>query len=609
MAAEGSSFDLIQVVSLLGAAVVAVPLFKRLGLGSVLGYLAAGLAIGPYGLAVVTDSHSIIHIAEFGVVMFLFVIGLEMKPSHLWGLRRQIFGLGSLQVVISAILLTMVGVLFGASWAVSFVCASGFVLTSTAIVMQVLGERQELASPRGQRIVSILLFEDLLIVPLLAIVEFLAPGTPDGAAHATPLWQTIGIALLSLGALVAAGLWVLNPLFRVLAASRAREVMTAAALLVVLGSGLLMEMGGLSMAMGAFVAGVLLSESSFRHQLEADIEPFRGLLLGLFFLGVGMSLDLKVVAENWGIIVSGVIALMVVKGLCVYGVARLARSNHADALDRALLMAQGGEFAFVLYSAAANAGVIDATVNANMTAIIVLSMAITPLILILHRRFGAQPAETREADTFDEQHPILVVGMGRFGQIVNSMLQMSSHSTTVIDLDPTTVAGLNRYGTKTHFGDASRPELLLTAGIENARLLVIAIDNREQALSIARFAREVNPNIDIVARAYDRLHTFDLYQAGANEIVRETFDAAIRAGKRALERLGMSRDDAEKVGKIFYRHDRHGMIEQARVYDPTLGPFKNEQMAELVVAQRESAREAIQAALRGEEEEWPHGDD
>ena len=199
--------------------------------------------------------------------------------------------------------------------------------------------------------------------------------------------------------------------------------------------------------------------------------------------------------------------------------------------------------------------------------------------------------------------------MGRFGQIVNSMLQMSSHSTTVIDLDPTTVAGLNRYGTKTHFGDASRPELLLTAGIENARLLVIAIDNREQALSIARFAREVNPNIDIVARAYDRLHTFDLYQAGANEIVRETFDAAIRAGKRALERLGMSRGDAEKVGKIFYRHDRHGMIEQARVYDPTLGPFKNEQIDELVVAQRESAREAIQAALRGEEEEWPHGDD
>ena len=611
MAAEGSSFDLIQVVSLLGAAVVAVPLFKRLGLGSVLGYLAAGLAIGPYGLALVTDSHAIIHIAEFGVVMFLFVIGLEMKPSHLWGLRRQIFGLGSLQVILCSILLTFVGVLFGFSWAVSFVSATGFVLTSTAIVMQVLGERQELASPRGQRIVSILLFEDLLIVPLLAIVAFLAPATPESAAHATPLWQTIGTALLSLAALVAAGLWVLNPLFRVLAASRAREVMTAAALLVVLGAGLLMETGGLSMAMGAFVAGVLLSESSFRHQLEADIEPFRGLLLGLFFLGVGMSLDLKVVAENWGIIVSGVIALMVTKALCVYGVARFAGSNHTDAMDRALLMAQGGEFAFVLYSAAASAGVIDARVNANMTAIIVLSMAITPLVLVLYQRFGnpAPAGEAREADTFDEHHPILVVGVGRFGQIVNSMLQMSGHSTTVIDLDPTTVAGFNRYGTKTHFGDASRPELLLAAGIENTRLLVIAIDNREQALSIARFAREVNPNIDIVARAYDRLHTFDLYQAGADEIVRETFDAAIRAGKRALERLGMSRDDAEKVGKIFYRHDRHGMIEQARVYDPTLGPFKNKQMAELVMAQRQDTREAVQAALRGEEEEWPHGDD
>ena len=611
MATEGSSFDLIQVVSLLGAAVVAVPLFKRLGLGSVLGYLAAGLAIGPYGLALITDSHAIIHIAEFGVVMFLFVIGLEMKPSHLWGLRRQIFGLGSLQVILCSILLTIVGTLFGAPWEVSFICASGFVLTSTAIVMQVLGERQELASPRGQRIVSILLFEDLLIVPLLAIVAFLAPATPESAAHATPLWQTIGTALLSLAALVAAGLWVLNPLFRVLAASRAREVMTAAALLVVLGAGLLMEMGGLSIAMGAFVAGVLLSESSFRHQLEADIEPFRGLLLGLFFLGVGMALDLKVVAENWGIIVSGVIALMVTKALCVYGVARFAGSNHTDAMDRALLMAQGGEFAFVLYSAAASAGVIDARVNANMTAIVVLSMAITPLVLVLYQRFGnpAPAGEAREADTFDEQHPILVVGMGRFGQIVNSMLQMSSHSTTVIDLDPTTVAGLNRYGIKTHFGDASRPELLLTAGIENARLLVIAIDNREQALSIAHFAREVNPNIDIVARAYDRLHTFDLYQAGADEIVRETFDAAIRAGKRALERLGMSRDDAEKVGKIFYRHDRHGMIEQARVYDPTLGPFNNKQMAELVVAQRESTREAVQATLRGEEEEWPHGDD
>lgn len=613
MAAEASSSDLIQVVSLLGAAVVAVPLFKRLGLGSVLGYLAAGLAIGPYGLGLVTDSHSIIHIAEFGVVMFLFVIGLEMKPSHLWGLRRQIFGLGSMQVVICSILLTFVGMAFGAPWQVSFVSATGFVLTSTAIVMQVLGERQELSSPRGQRIVSILLFEDLLIVPLLAIVSFLAPTVPgaEGAAtHDTSVWKSIGVALGSLGALVAAGLWLLNPLFRVLAASRAREVMTAAALLVVLGAGLLMEMGGLSMAMGAFVAGVLLSESSFRHQLEADIEPFRGLLLGLFFLGVGMALDLKVVAESWGVILAGVLALMVVKALCVYGVARLARSSHADAMDRALLMAQGGEFAFVLYSAAASAGVIDARTNANMTAIVVLSMAITPLVLILYQRFGKPVAAgPREADPIEKQHPILVIGMGRMGQIINTMLQMCGHTSTVIDLDPEAVEGVTRYGTKTHFGDATRPELLLTAGIEKACLLVVAVDDRKAALSIVRFAQEVNPDIQIVARSFDRLHTFDMYRAGADEIVRETFDAALRMGKRSLEKLGMPHETAEEVGKLFYRHDRHGMIEQARLYDPSLGTYRNDAMVERVMVTREETRQAIEALLRGEKEEWAYGDD
>ena len=292
MAAEGAS-ELIKMVALLGSAVIAVPLFKRLGLGSVLGYLAAGLVIGPFGLKLFDDPQAIIHIAELGVVMFLFIISLEMNPSHLWALRRQIFGLGSLQVVLAALILTLVGMAFGFSWQIAFVSASGFVLTSTAIVMQVLGERNELGSRGGQRMVSILLFEDLLIVPLLAIVSFLAPHDPAHAAETGSVWLKLGMAALSVAALVAAGLWLLNPLFRILAKSKAREVMTAAALLVVLGAALLMEEGGLSMAMGAFVAGVLLSESSFRHQLEADIEPFRGLLLGLFFLGVGMALDFK----------------------------------------------------------------------------------------------------------------------------------------------------------------------------------------------------------------------------------------------------------------------------------------------------------------------------
>ena len=390
MAVEGSAGDLLKVVTLLGAAVVAVPLFKRLGLGSVLGYLAGGLAIGPFGMGLINDPATILHIAELGVVMYLFVIGLEMQPSHLWSLRRAIFGLGSLQVVVCGFLLTGVGLAFGFPLGVSFVSAMGFVLTSTAVVMQVLGERGDMAQPRGQKIVAILLFEDLLIVPLLAVVAFMAAHEPGAqvVAEQASRWATIGLALGSLVALVAVGTWLLNPLFRVLARSRAREVMTAAALLVVLGAALLMQLGGLSMAMGAFLAGVLLSESTFRHQLEADIEPFRGLLLGLFFLSVGMSLDLAVVARNWPLIVGGVLAMMIVKALCIYAVARFAKSSHADALDRAVLMAQGGEFAFVLFSAALGARVIDATVNANMTAIVVLSMALTPLMVLVHKRFA-----------------------------------------------------------------------------------------------------------------------------------------------------------------------------------------------------------------------------
>ena len=599
MAAEGAG-ELVRVVSLLGAAVVAVPLFKRLGLGSVLGYLAAGLAIGPFGLRLVTDSQAIIHIAEFGVMMFLFVIGLEMKPSHLWGLRRQIFGLGSLQVVVCAILLTAVGMLYGFPWQVSFISAAGFVLTSTAIVMQVLNERGDIAAPRGQRIVSILLFEDLLIVPLLAIVAFLSPLEPVGEA-ARPLWQSAAIAFGALAALVVAGLFVLNPLFRILAATRAREVMTAAALFVVLGAALLMEAGGLSMAMGAFVAGVLLSESSFRHQLEADIEPFRGLLLGLFFLGVGMSLDLAVVARNWWLVLSGVATLMVTKAACIYAVARLAKSSHADALDRAVIMAQGGEFAFVLFSGALGEGVIDETANANMTAIVVLSMVFTPLMIILHNRFAkAEEMETRAADTIEEQNPILIIGMGRFGQHIQRMIQMSGYGTTIIDLDPKVVQNFTQYGVKTHFGDASRHELLIVAGIEKACMAVVAIDNREQALQIVRFAREINPNIKIVARAFDRLHTFALYQAGADDIVREVFDASVRSGKGALKLLGIKSDIADKIAHYYFHTDRHEMVEQARVHDPALGPFQNQQMIEISQAYDIRMANDIATILRGE---------
>lgn len=548
MAAEGNAGQLVGIVTLLGAAVVAVPLFKRIGLGSVLGYLAAGLAIGPFGLQLINDPQTIIHVAELGVVMFLFVIGLEMKPSHLWSLRGQIFGLGSLQVIACAILLTFVGMAFGFPWQVSFVSAAGFVLTSTAIVMQVLAERGDIAEPRGQRIVSILLFEDLLIVPLLAVVAFLAP-TDIAHAPSSPLWQRLGIAALSFGALVAIGLWLLNPLFRVLAQAKAREVMTAAALLVVLGAALLMELGGLSMAMGAFVAGVLLSESTFRHQLEADIEPFRGLLLGLFFLGVGMALNLDVVAKNWVLIASSVVALMGVKALCIYAVARLAKSSHTDATDRAVLMAQGGEFAFVLFTEALKLNVINAEVNANMTAIVVLSMALTPLALLLYKRFAR--TQTVSMDGIEAAHDlqgnVLIIGFGRVGQIASQAPLAQGAKLSIIDIDPEVIRAVEPYGFKVYYGDGARSDILHAAGAHHARAIIICVDDKKAATRIVESVRHNCPQVKVLVRAFDREHALELVKHDADYIVRETFESALLLGRQAVLSLGASELEADAV--------------------------------------------------------------
>lgn len=600
MAAEGAN-QLVSVVTLLGAAIIAVPIFKRLGLGSVLGYLAAGIAIGPFGLKLFSDSQSIIHIAELGVVMFLFIIGLEMKPSHLWGLRRQIFGLGSAQVVTSAILLTFVGMAFGFPWQVAFIGGAGFVLTSTAIVMQVLSERGDMASYRGQKMVSILLFEDLIIVPLLAVVTFLSPLEANDVANAQPVWQKIGIAGLSVTALVIAGIWLLNPLFRILAKTKIRELMTAAALFVVLGSALLMEEGGLSTAMGAFVAGVLLSESSFRHQLEADIEPFRGLLLGLFFLGVGMALDLNIVFNNWLVILSIVLAMMFVKSLAIFIIAKLAKSTHSTAMDRAVVMAQGGEFAFVLYAAAATQGVITSEIQANFTAIVVLSMIFAPLTIILHNKFVvprlADKGEQQSEDHIDEQHPIILVGIGRYGQIVNHILTMSGYHPTVIDLNAKQVESARHFGIKSYYGNATRPELLHNAGIETAELLIVAVDDKQQALHIVELARSMNPNIKILARAYDRRHVFELYKSGADIQVRETFDSAVRSSRKALEILGIEHEVADEICKYYFDRDRHRVKLMAEVYDPKLEIFKNAEMRKIALAEDQETMLEIQNIL------------
>jgi glutathione-regulated potassium-efflux system protein KefB len=566
MAVEGSAGDLLKVVTLLGAAVVAVPLFKRLGLGSVLGYLAAGLAIGPFGMGLISDPATILHTAELGVVMYLFVIGLEMQPSHLWSLRRAIFGLGSLQVVVCGLLLTGVGLAFGFSLPVSFVSAMGFVLTSTAVVMQLLGERGDIAQPRGQKIVAILLFEDLLIVPLLAVVAFIAPPDVGGSVAAeSSRWATIGLALGSLVALVAAGVWLLNPLFRILANAKAREVMTAAALLVVLGAALLMQVGGLSMAMGAFLAGVLLSESTFRHQLEADIEPFRGLLLGLFFLSVGMSLDLAAVASNWPIIVAGVLAMMVVKGLCIYGVARFAKSTHADALDRAVLMAQGGEFAFVLFAAALGARVIDPVVNANMTAIVVLSMVLTPLVVLVHKRLAPKPGVSMEGieAVHDQAASVLVIGFGRFGQIASQGVIARGASITIIDNNVQMIRDAEAYGFKVYYGDGCRADVLHAAGAHTAQAILVCIDDKDAATRVAELARTEFPQAQLLVRAFDREHILALRKADVSFVVRETFESAMAMGRQAVLTMGAEEEEADAIMENLRQRDAERMALEA----------------------------------------------
>lgn len=548
MSSEAHSISLVAPVVLLAAAVIAVPIFKRIGLGSVLGYLIAGLIIGPFGFAFFQDSTAILHIAELGIVMYLFVIGLEMQPSHLWSLRREIFGLGTLQIIICALALTGVGLLFGFTWQVAFIGAAGFVLTSTAIVMQLLGDRGDLTQPRGQKIVAILLFEDLLIVPLLAIVAFMAP---NHVVESTSVrLENIGIGLLAIAGLIAAGYWLLNPLFRLLAAAKAREVMTAAALLVVLGAALLMQVSGLTMAMGAFLAGVLLSESTFRHQIEADIEPFRGILLGLFFLGVGMSLDLSVVAQNWQLIVSGVIALMIAKALMIYIVARVTKSPHTEALDRALLMAQGGEFAFVLFSAALSAQVIDSTVKSNLTAIVVLSMVLTPIVGIIFKRFTQAKTKVsleniNIADGLSGS--VLMIGFGRFGQVTSQLLLARGVDVTIIDNNTDMIRNAEKFGFKIYYGDGCRLDILHASGAATAQAIVVCVDSKETTNRIVELVTHEFPLAKLLVRSYDREHSLHLVKQKVDFMIRETFESAIKFGGVILQELGVDEDEVERI--------------------------------------------------------------
>ncbi len=543
----GGGMDVVGVVVLLAAAVIAVPVFRRIGLGSVLGYLAAGLAVGPFGLGFFDDPEAIIHVAELGVVLFLFVIGLEMQPSRLWAMRGEIFGLGFAQVLVAMGVLTIVGVSLGFPVSASLISGTGFVLTSTAIVMQMLDERKEMATPKGRRMISILLFEDLAIVPLLALVTFLAPGGEE-----VTMAQRLTSAAIGTGAIVAlifGGLYLLNPFFSLLARYGGREVMTAAALLVVLGAALMMQAAGLSMAMGAFLAGVLLSESTFRHQLEADVEPFRGLLLGLFFLGVGMALNLTTIAENWLLVVICVPAYMILKMLVIYYVARIWKADRAEAMERAVLMAQGGEFAFVLYSAAAAAGVITGQDRAVLTAIVIVSMVLTPLMIILHDRLAPKipPSLDGIEEARDLHAHVLIIGFGRMGQVISQPLIARGHSLSIIEKDPQMIRDADEFGFKVWYGDGTRLDVLHAAGAAEACLIVAVPDDKEATTRIVELVKAEFPMVPVIARAFDREHSLELVQHNVDFQMRETLHSALAMGREALVRLG---DDPEVIEEV-----------------------------------------------------------
>lgn len=565
--ADTAGLNLGHAVALLAGAVVAVPLFRRFGLGSVLGYLAAGLAIGPFAFGLIEDAEAVLHVAELGVVMFLFIIGLEMRPAKLWKLRKEIFGLGATQVMVCGLLLTGAAMAFGVAPAVAFIGAMGFVLSSTAVIMQTLDERNEINTPQGQRAVSILLLEDLAIVPLLAVVAVLASAT-GVAVDGPPLWQTIGLAVAAVAGVFLAGRYAINPIFRLLAKYGGREVMLAAALLVVCGAAWAMSLGGLSMAMGAFLAGVLLSDSTFRHQLEADVDPFRSILLGLFFLSVGMSLNIAVVLTDWRWVIGGVVLFMIVKGVGIYGVARLFKARHVEALERSALFAQGGEFAFVLFGAAFMAGLFDARTSAILTAIVILSMVLTPVVTAVVSRWFLKEADV-DVDDLDGveraeglRERVLIIGFGRFAQVVAQPLLARDVDVSIVDVDVEMIQAAGNFGFKVYYGDGARLDVLRASGAGTAETILVCVDKPETADRIVELVKAEFPLTKLFVRAYDRGHSIRLIKAGVEFHIRETFESALAFGEHVLKDLGFSEDEARDTIEDVRRRDEERLTLQ-----------------------------------------------
>ena len=549
------------------AAVVAVPLFRKFGLGAVLGYLCAGVVIGPQVLGLVKDAEQTMAASEFGVVMMLFIIGLELSPSRLWVMRRLVFGAGALQVVLSGTLIGSVLLWLGIGWQTAVIVGLGLALSSTAVGLQLLSERKEMTAAHGRHGFGILLFQDLIAIPLLAAIPLLGVRV---AADATGAGAATLKAVLAIGALVVGGRFLLRPVFRMVARSGAVEVFTATALLVVVASAWLMQLVGLSMGLGAFIAGLLLADSEFRRELESDINPFRGLLLGLFFIAVGMSIDIGLLLESPIPVLAAVLGLLGVKALVLLLTARFSRLPLRNALLLAATLSMGGEFAFVVFSEALKAGLIDISLRNQLNLVVGLSMAITPLLLLAVDRLlrGQSHSEERPADIIDEEHPqVIIAGFGRVGQIVARMLRANGITFTALEHSAEQVEASRRFGSQIFYGDPSRPELLRAAHAERASVFVLATDDPDTNIRTARLVRRLYPHLHIVARARNRQHAFKLMDMNVSSVVRESFHSSVKMATDVLQSLGVAEAVANERGKRFIAHDQKLLEQQYLVYD------------------------------------------
>lgn len=609
---------LFQATLFLLAALVTVPIAMRFGLGSVLGYLGAGILIGPILGVVGSDMTELQHFAEFGVVMMLFLIGLELEPRALWDMRDRLLGLGGAQIGLTMGAVVLAVLALGYNLPIALAVGMILALSSTAIVLQTLTEKGLMATNGGRSAFSILLTQDIAVIPMLAFLPLLATKAaftiaPDGSiarpetseAHGPELLHALqtlpgwGLALVTLAAIAAiilGGHFLTSPVFRMLNRIGLRELNTAASLLFVVGVASLMLLVGLSPALGAFLAGVVLANSEFRHEIEADIAPFKGLLLGLFFITVGAGINFTAFFNAPVTMLSLTFGLIAIKGVILLGLAMLFRIKGRDRWLLTLSLAQAGEFGFVLVSFAVNTHVLPVGLGQTLLLIVALSMLFTPLLFILYERIAERTGDAvppLSPDTIDSQQPIIIAGIGRFGQVVNRMMQASGFKTTVLDHDIETITLMRRFGFKTFLGDPTRPDMLHAAGLKTARVLVIAVDNTDATLRLVRYARRERPDLFIVARARDREHAYALYEAGANKIVREAFDSSVRAGRYVLEGMGLSDYEAATQAETFWKHDRHAVLELAEHYQPGVAISDNP----AYMAKADELKNALETAL------------